>query len=183
MREAEERLAEDVLFLACTRPAMFLGAPMEAMGINIILTAIAFLGGHSLLYLLIAPALHLVFQAICKSDRDDFYPTGPFRSDFARGLDTAYRARVGAEQMFVNELYVTLVLHPGRDAGERAQALVSRFGGRFGGEPADGASEAETEGVKLLEDAGRDLAQYLARYGATPLGLAQRTALYFSEPL
>jgi type IV secretion system protein VirB3 len=72
MRETEERLAEDVLFLACTRPAMFLGAPMEAMGINIILTAIAFLGGHSLLYLLIAPALHLVFQAICKSDHNAF---------------------------------------------------------------------------------------------------------------
>src|SRR5260370_860343 len=168
MREAEERLAEDVLFLACTRPAMFLGVPMEAMGINIILTAIAFLGGHSLLYLLIAPALHLVFQAICKSDhnafrvlwlyvetkgrsrhgpwrnpasdrlgiwqppsprRADFCPSGPFRSDFARDLDTAYRARVGAEQMFVNELYVTLVLHAGRSAGDRAQALAARFSG------------------------------------------------------
>ena len=72
MRDSEERLAEDVLFLACTRPAMVLGVPMEAMGINIILTAIVFLGGHSLLYLLIAPALHVVFQAICKSDHNAF---------------------------------------------------------------------------------------------------------------
>lgn len=72
MGNSDERLAEDVLFLACTRPAMFLGVPMEAMGINIILTAIAFLGGHSLLYLLIAPALHVVFQAICKSDHNAF---------------------------------------------------------------------------------------------------------------
>jgi len=72
MRDAEERLAEDVLFLACTRPAMVLGVPMEAMGINIILTAIAFLGGHALAYLLIAPALHLAFQAICKSDHNAF---------------------------------------------------------------------------------------------------------------
>ena len=51
---------------------MILGVPMEAMGINIILTAIAFLAGHSPLYLLIAPALHLVFQAICKSDHNAF---------------------------------------------------------------------------------------------------------------
>ncbi len=72
MQDAEERLTEDTLFLACTRPAMVLGAPMEAMGINIILTAIAFLAGHNLLYLLIAPALHLVFQAICKSDHNAF---------------------------------------------------------------------------------------------------------------
>ena len=70
--EPEERLAEDTLFLACTRPAMILGVPMEAMGINIILTSIAFLAGHSLLYLLIAPALHVVFQAICKSDHNAF---------------------------------------------------------------------------------------------------------------
>lgn len=89
MREAEERLAEDVLFLACTRPAMFLGAPMEAMGINIILTAIAFLGGHSLLYLLIAPALHLVFQAICKSDHNAFRVLWLY-------VDTKGRSRNGA---------------------------------------------------------------------------------------
>jgi type IV secretion system protein VirB3 len=70
--DAPERLIEDTLFLACTRPAMFLGVPMEAVGINIILSAIAFLGGHSLLYLLIAPALHMVFQAICKTDHNAF---------------------------------------------------------------------------------------------------------------
>jgi type IV secretion system protein VirB4 len=115
--------------------------------------------------------------------RDDFYPTGAFRSDFARDLDTAYRARVGVEQMFVNELYVTLILHAGRDAGDRAQDLVSRFSGRFGGRTAEGPSEAETEAVRLLEETGRDLAQYLARYGATALGLTERDGLYFSEPL
>jgi type IV secretion system protein VirB3 len=68
----EERLCEDTLFLACTRPAMIFGVPMEAMGLNIILTSIAFLAGHSPLYLLIAPALHLVFHAICKSDHNAF---------------------------------------------------------------------------------------------------------------
>lgn len=70
--DLEERLTEDTLFLACTRPAMVLGVPMEAVGVNIILTAVAFLAGHSLLYLLTAPALHLVFQAICKSDPNAF---------------------------------------------------------------------------------------------------------------
>ncbi len=72
MSRNEERLAEDVLFLACTRPAMVLGVPMEAMGVNVILTAIVFLGAHALAWLLIAPALHLVFQAICKSDHNAF---------------------------------------------------------------------------------------------------------------
>ena len=68
----DEPLCEDVLFLACTRPAMVAGVPMEAMGVNIILSATAFLAAHRLLYLLIAPALHLVFRAICRTDHNAF---------------------------------------------------------------------------------------------------------------
>ena len=37
--EADERLTEDTLFLACTRPAMIAGVPMEAMGLNLMVTA------------------------------------------------------------------------------------------------------------------------------------------------
>ncbi|MBU1376170.1 MAG: type IV secretion system protein VirB3 [Alphaproteobacteria bacterium] len=72
MRDPEERLNEDTLFLACTRPAMMLGVPMEAVGVNLIVSSVAFLAGGSLLYLLIAPALHVVFQAICKADPNAF---------------------------------------------------------------------------------------------------------------
>nr|WP_312119739.1 type IV secretion system protein VirB3 [Brevundimonas diminuta] len=69
---ADERLIEDPLFLACTRPAMVMGVPMEAMGVNVILSGIVFLVGGSLLYLLVAPALHLVFRAVCKADHNAF---------------------------------------------------------------------------------------------------------------
>jgi type IV secretion system protein VirB3 len=70
--EPEERLIEDTLFLACTRPAMIAGVPMEAMGINLMVSATAFLAGHSLLYLLAAPAVHLVFAAVSKTDHNAF---------------------------------------------------------------------------------------------------------------
>ncbi len=69
---AEERLTEDPLFLACTRPAMVMGVPMEAMGVNVILSGLVFLVGGSLLYLLVAPALHMVFRAICRADHNAF---------------------------------------------------------------------------------------------------------------
>ena len=69
---AEERLAEDPLFLACTRPAMVMGVPMEAMGVNVILSGLVFLVGGSLLYLLVAPVLHMVFRAICRADHNAF---------------------------------------------------------------------------------------------------------------
>lgn len=66
------RLTEDTLFLACTRPAMVLGVPMEAMGVNIIVSGLCFLIGGSLLYLLIAFALHGVFTAVCRTDHNAF---------------------------------------------------------------------------------------------------------------
>lgn len=66
----EERLAEDTLFLACTRPAMVAGVPMEAMGLNLIVSATVFLAANSPFYLLIAPVLHVVFRAICKHDHN-----------------------------------------------------------------------------------------------------------------
>lgn len=106
--------------------------------------------------------------------RHEGYPAGAFRSDFAADLDARYRARLGATQMYVNELYVTLVLHPGRDATERAGAWLSKRR----------RSEAdEDEAVKRLQDAGRDLAQYLSRYGVRTLGLYERDGGWFSEPL
>lgn len=70
--EPDERLAEDMLFLACTRPAMVGGVPMEAVGLNVIVSATIFLAAHSLAWLLMAPALHLVFRAICKHDHNAF---------------------------------------------------------------------------------------------------------------
>jgi type IV secretion system protein VirB4 len=105
------------------------------------------------------------------------YPAGAFRSDFARGLDAAYRDRVGAQQLYVNDLFLTLVLHPGRDAVDRGQAWLARMGGR----PAVRDSEAEL--VTRLEDAARDLAQHLARYAPSPLGLYEHQGLQFSQVL
>lgn len=86
---AEERLIEDPLFLACTRPAMVMGVPMEAMGVNVILSGLVFLVGGSLLYLLVAPALHMVFRAICRVDHN------AFRLIFVY-IDTKGRARNSA---------------------------------------------------------------------------------------
>ena len=114
---------------------------------------------------------------------EDGYPGGQFRSAFARDLDAAYRARIAREQMYVNELYVTLVLHPGRDVSDQAQAIMARLGQKFGRGAAALASVAEEDAVKAIADAGRDLTQYLSRYGAQPLGLVDKDGLWFSEPM
>lgn len=105
------------------------------------------------------------------------HPEGVFRSAFARDLDAAYRRRLSMARLFVNELYVTLVLHPGREAVERTQAWVGRL---LRASHVDLAGE---DALRRLEDAGRDLVQHLARYTARPLALYERDGLVFSEPL
>ena len=105
-------------------------------------------------------------------------PATGFRSAFAGDLNAAYETRLAGRRMFVNELFVTLVLHPGRASGERAAAMMGRLkAARRGGH------EVEAEAVKRLHEAGRDLAQYLARYAPRPLGLYARGGLWFSEPM
>lgn len=68
----DERITEDALFLACTRPAMVLGVPVEAMVLNIIVSGIFFLAAGSLLYLSVGGVLHFAFRAIVKHDHNAF---------------------------------------------------------------------------------------------------------------
>ncbi|MGH6966685.1 MAG: VirB4 family type IV secretion/conjugal transfer ATPase [Phenylobacterium sp.] len=104
-------------------------------------------------------------------------PTGDFRSAFGEDLDRRYRARLRQQRLFVNELFVTLVLHPGREPAERTQAWVGRL------LHASNVHLEEDDAVRRLEDAGRDLAQHLARYAARPLALYDHDGVVFSEPL
>ena len=105
-------------------------------------------------------------------------PSTGYRSAFAAELGAAYDARISARRMRVNDLFVTLVLHPGRDAGDRAAALARRLKSARRRDV-----EVAPELVQRLEEAGRDLAQYLDRYGPRRLGLYERDGLWFSEPM
>ncbi|MFC5342879.1 VirB4 family type IV secretion/conjugal transfer ATPase (plasmid) [Brevundimonas staleyi] len=118
-----------------------------------------------------------VWQHIIRREVDD-YPDGTFRSAFAAELDEAYAARMASRRMFVNDIFLTLVLHPGRDMADRASALAARLrAGRNTG------NEVDAEAVKRLEEAGRDLVQYLGRYGLEPLALYEHEGLMFSGPM
>jgi type IV secretion system protein VirB4 len=99
-------------------------------------------------------------------------------SDFARELSAAWDARAGQRRLFVNELFLTLVLHPGREAGDRAGALMRRMrAARRGGADVDAAR------LRRLEEAARDLMQFLERYGPRRLALYENNGLWFSGPL
>jgi type IV secretion system protein VirB4 len=100
------------------------------------------------------------------------------RSAFAAELAAAYDERMAGRRLWVNELFVTLILHPGRDGADRAAAVLRRLRQARGDDHDILAAQ-----VLRLEDAGRDLTQHLARYAPRCLGLVQRDGLWFSEPL
>ncbi len=104
------------------------------------------------------------------------YPDGAFRSDFARELDEAYRARLVSETLYRNDLYLTLVWHPGRDPAERASLFFSRLG-----RAQRAGAEVDSHGLKKLDDVTRELMAALDRYRPRPLGLVERHGVVFSE--
>lgn len=72
MKDDAEKLDESTLFVACTRPAMFAGVPLEAMALNVVTTSLvqAILGGIQ--YALVGVVFHMVFRAIARHDYNAF---------------------------------------------------------------------------------------------------------------
>lgn len=65
-------LTEDTLFLACTRPAMVWGVPIEAMAVNAMFTSLVFIIMKNPLYGVIGVGLHLAFRALASLDHNCF---------------------------------------------------------------------------------------------------------------
>jgi len=83
-------LEEDTLFLACTRPAMFAGVTMEAMGINVIATTIFYLAAGSVAYALIGVVFHFIFRTLVKHDHNMFRIVVAWVETRGRSRNTSY---------------------------------------------------------------------------------------------
>ena len=68
----DEHIEQDTLFLACTRPAMFGGVTMEAMGLNVMLSSVAFLVLGSIKYALVGIVIHMIFKTVLRHDHNAF---------------------------------------------------------------------------------------------------------------
>ena len=101
-----------------------------------------------------------------------------YASAFAEELGAAYDARIASRRLWTNTLYITLVLHPGRDAQDRAAAVMARLKSAR-----RKSAELAASALKRLEEAGRDLEQYLHRYRPRQLGIYERDGLWFSETM
>jgi type IV secretion system protein VirB3 len=69
---SQSGLTEDTLFLACTRPAMWRGVPVEAVCINAMATTIFFIIMKNPCYMAIGIVLHYVIRAFISYDYNIF---------------------------------------------------------------------------------------------------------------
>ncbi|MBB3302802.1 type IV secretory pathway VirB4 component [Rhizobium sp. BK077] len=88
---------------------------------------------------------HLALWSHVIRRRDNAYPDGAFANPFSQGLNARYRDRMIEEDLFRNDLYLSLVWHPGRDPAEKAAHLLSRL------------RKARRDRVELDEDALKHL--------------------------
>jgi type IV secretion system protein VirB4 len=109
--------------------------------------------------------------------RVDVALNGSFADPFSAKLDAAWQARLGRRQLFVNDLYLTLVRRPlqGR------VGLLDGLRGRLGGARSTG--ETVTHEVRQLDTAREALMAALGSYEPALLGVYEGKAGLCSEPL
>ena len=109
--------------------------------------------------------------------RDNDYPGGQFINRFSSGLNAKYCERMLREDLFRNDLYLTLVWNPNRDPAEKAAYLLSRLrkARRSGVEPDETA-------LAHLRDKVLDVTAGLERFSPRTLSLYEHGGILFSEP-
>ncbi|TCM52621.1 type IV secretion system protein VirB4 [Rhizobium sp. PP-F2F-G48] len=109
--------------------------------------------------------------------RDMSYPDGAFANPFSAGLNARYRERMIGEELFRNDLVLSLVWHPGRDPAEKLAKLMSRLrGARRQGR------EVDQDALKKLCDTVVDVTTGLSRFSPRVLSLVEIDGIVFSEP-
>ncbi|WP_408914472.1 VirB4 family type IV secretion/conjugal transfer ATPase [Brucella pseudogrignonensis] len=108
--------------------------------------------------------------------RESDYPDGVFENDFCRTLDERYRSRMVNQDLYRNDLYISLVWNPTHDKADKIAAFVSKLKkSRRDGSEIDAAS------LKKINDATTDLIAGLSRFSARALSLYEEDGLIFSE--
>ncbi|RTL99724.1 VirB4 family type IV secretion/conjugal transfer ATPase [Ancylobacter aquaticus] len=106
--------------------------------------------------------------------RETTYPAGDFKEAFAAGLDTRYRARMVGQELYRNDLFISLVWTSDPSSLAKMAGLARRA--RKGG------GEVNPEALKHLTDARQTMMGLLADFRPRLLGLYEAGGLMWSEP-
>jgi type IV secretion system protein VirB4 len=109
--------------------------------------------------------------------RVDVRLDGAFGDPFSAKLDAAWQDRLGRRQLFVNDLYLTLIRRPLQGRVGLLDGLREKLGGMRS------AAETETHELRQLDTAREALMAALGSYEPTLLGVYEGKAGLCSEPL
>ncbi|OWV98897.1 VirB4 family type IV secretion system protein [Rhizobium sp. R693] len=109
--------------------------------------------------------------------RDSDYPDGTFATPFSAALNDKYRERMVREDLFRNDLYLTVLWSPARDPADQAAKLLSRLR-----RAKHGGFELDEEALKQLQDKVLALTAGLKRFEPRVLCLYDQDGMLFSEP-
>lgn len=101
---------------------------------------------------------------------------GQFGDPFSAALDEAWRARLASRRLYVNDLYLTVIIRPLTGRANIAEHLLKLFRGRI-----DGAIEREAN-LRRLDQASEMLLAALQPYGPQLLSAYDLPAGLGSEP-
>ncbi|WP_454859301.1 VirB4 family type IV secretion/conjugal transfer ATPase [Rhizobium binxianense] len=118
--------------------------------------------------------LALWSHLIRRRDRD--YPDGTFATPFSAALNEKYRERMVREDLFRNDLYLTVLWSPARDPADKAAKLLSRLRQRY-----RSGVELDEEALKHLQDKVVDVVAGLKRFEPRVLSLYDHDGVLFSE--
>lgn len=108
--------------------------------------------------------------------RDNDYPQGVYANAFSDSLNRKYRDRMVGEDLFRNDLYLTLVWHPARDPARKIASLLTRL------QKARATGfELDRQALKHLVDVTTDVSAGLARFAPRILSIYERDGIVFSE--
>jgi len=108
--------------------------------------------------------------------RDNDYPEGHFANRFFDGLNAKYRERMVHEELFRNDLYLTLVWYPSRDTVDKAANLLSRLR-----KARRSSIELDETALKHLRDKVVDVSAGLKSFAPRVLSLYDQDGILFSE--
>lgn len=102
------------------------------------------------------------------------YPESQFAQPFAAQFDRAYRATFDADGLMVNDLYLSVLVHPVADP------VMGTFASLEKADPGR-LAQWQAESIERLQNLLRAMTAALSRYDPTVLGIVDRRGYAFSE--
>ncbi|UNE53777.1 VirB4 family type IV secretion/conjugal transfer ATPase [Bartonella machadoae] len=108
--------------------------------------------------------------------RETIYPEGCFSSSFAATLDAKYKKKMVSQELYRNDLFVSLLWNPASDKTEQLASFFQRLT-----KAKKTQCEPDEEAIRRIEELSRDFIEGLEAYNARLLSLYEHDGLLFSE--